>query len=76
MVLNLPGSLEFDPRRSWVYKLNEDTQRVAADFVTFVDDIRVIRGDYAKCTSVMYQMATMINYLCEENAARKIREAS
>ena len=76
MVLNLPGSLDVDPRRSWVYKLNDDTQRVAADFVTFVDDIRVIGGNYTEYTSVMYRLATMLNYLGEQNAVRKIREAS
>ena len=74
--LNLSGSLNFDPRRSWVYKVNEETQRVAADFVTFVDAIKVIGGNYTECTSAIYIIATMLNYLGEQNAARKIREAS
>ena len=76
MELNLPGSLKFDPRRSWVYKVNEETQRVAADVVTFVDDIRVIGGNYTECTSEIYRIATILNYLGEHNATRKIWEAS
>ena len=76
VILKLPGSMQFDSRKSWVYKLNWDTQRVTSDFVTFVDDIRVIVGNYIECTSDMCQIATMLNYLGEQNAARKIREAS
>ena len=76
VILNVPGGMNFDPRKAWVYKLNRDTQRVASDFVAFVDDIRVIGGNYIECTSAMYRIATMFNYLGEQNAARNIREAS
>lgn len=76
IILNLPGSVKFDPRKVLVYKLNGDTQRVATDFVTFVDDIRAIGGNYIECTSAMYRIATMLNYLDEQNPTRKIRDAS
>ena len=57
--------MKFDPRKAWVYKLNENTQRVASDFITFVHDIRVIGGNYIECTSTMYRIATMLKYLGE-----------
>ena len=68
--------MKFDHRKACVYKLNGNTQRVASDFVTSVDDMRVIEGNYIECTSSMYRIATMLNYFDEQNAARKIREPS
>ena len=76
VIWNLPVSMEFDPRNAWVYKLNSKTQRVASDFVTLVDDIRGIGGNYIVCTSALYQIATILNYLGEQNVTRRIREDS
>jgi hypothetical protein len=38
--LNLPGMVEFDPSRPKVIKWDSLRRRVAADFVTFMDDLR------------------------------------
>ena len=42
--LNLPGSKEYDPCKSWISKLRSDG-RVACDLFTFVDDERVTGPD-------------------------------
>jgi hypothetical protein len=48
--LNLPGSPSFDPILPWVSKVCHDIldsvaiKRIAADFVTFVDDVRGAGG--------------------------------
>ena len=76
VVMNLPGKNKYDPRKSWVYKLNKATGRIAKDFVIFVDDVRVVWGNHKEYTSAMYMIAKLVNYLGEHNASRKIREAS
>ena len=37
--------------------------------------MRVVGGDHKECTRTMYRIAIMANYLGEQNASRKIREA-
>ena len=39
IILNLPGSEEYDPSKPWVFKVREDGH-IAVDFCTFVDDAR------------------------------------
>ena len=61
VVLNLPGDS--------IYNLTKSlTQRIASDLVTFVDDLRVIWGDYNECTNSMYRVTQIINYLGQQNA--------
>jgi hypothetical protein len=40
VVLNLPGSDDYDPSRPWVYKVCLEDGRIAADLFIFVDDLR------------------------------------
>ena len=49
---------------------------IDADFVILMDKVRVIGGDHEECIKSMYMIATIMNYLGEQNTSRKIREAS
>jgi hypothetical protein len=40
VMLNLPGSKDYDPNKPWVYKLRLDGGRIAANLFTFVDNLR------------------------------------
>jgi hypothetical protein len=40
VVLNLPGSDDFDPTLPMVMKWNNEADQIAADVITFVDDLR------------------------------------
>ena len=53
-MLNLPGKIDYDPIRSWVYKWNKDSRKIASDFVTFVDNVRIVGGDCKECAAKMY----------------------
>ena len=37
VMLNLPGNKEYDPRLSWVYKVNKEGD-ITTDLFTYVDD--------------------------------------
>ena len=59
VVMNLPGKNEHDPRKPCVYKINKATGRIAADFFTFVDDVRVVGGK----SQGMYQCQLYDSYI-------------
>ena len=52
------------------------TGRIATDIATFVDNMMGIGGNNKECTRFMYRIATVVNYLGEQNVSRKIREVS
>jgi len=75
VVLNLPGSLSYSPASSWVYKIRSDGF-LASDFLIYVDDVRTMGSSAEDCRLVSRRVASMINYLGLQDAARKRREPS
>lgn len=73
--LNLPGSKDYDPRKSWIAKIREDG-RVAADLFTFVDDERVTAPDEEIAWKAAHQLGSIQAYLGIQNATRKLRDSS
>ena len=71
VVMNLPGTTKYNPRMPWVYKWDVVYKRIATDFLTFMDDTRVFEGDKNSCMRKIYRIAILMNYLGEQNAARK-----
>ena len=75
VALNLPGSLEYNPALPRVRKitLNGD---LAADLVTFYDDGRVFGPDEVTACRAIRQMTAKLQWLGNQDAARKRRAVS
>mmetsp|Transcript_11711 Transcript_11711/g.19385 ORF Transcript_11711/g.19385 Transcript_11711/m.19385 type:complete len:1450 (-) Transcript_11711:1434-5783(-) len=73
--LNLPGMVDYDPTKSWLYKLRQDG-REACDLFTFVDDERVVGPDKDLVCKAGHRLASIQAYLGIQDAARKLREVS
>jgi hypothetical protein len=73
--LNLPGSKEYDPCKSWISKLRSDG-RVACDLFTFVDDERVTGPDEELTWQTSHSLASKQSYLGMQDAGRKARPSS
>lgn len=73
--LNLPGMIDYDPTKSWLYKLRQDGKE-ACDLFTFVDDERVIGPDKDLAWQAGHRLASIQAYLGIQDAARKLREVS
>ena len=73
VVLNLPGSSAYDTTRPWVYKAfcRDGAWIIAADFVYFVDDYRGTGYDEESCRRATRRLASVMQYLGEQDAARK-----
>jgi len=68
--LNLPGQPNYDPQLSWFSKVQID-DHVAADFFTYVDDIRTLAGSKLECWAVTQWAASLLSYLGLQDAPRK-----
>jgi hypothetical protein len=77
VVYNLPGTLTYNPHKPWLYKLDEERGVMASFVVSYVDDLRTgsQRGE-EECNHVTHTMASGLNYVGEQDAARKRRPAS
>ena len=73
--LNLPGMVDYDPTKSWLFKLRQDGKE-ACDLFTFVDDERVIGPDKDLAWQAGHRLASIQAYLGIQDAARKLREVS
>jgi hypothetical protein len=78
--LNLPGSDKFDPCIPWVSKVvmcesadGHRCERIACDYVTFVDDVRAAGYSLEATWQAMRRIASMVNYLGIQDAPRKRR---
>ena len=76
VVLNLPGTAEYDPKMSIVYKWNIIDQCLASFFGTYVDDIRSGGSTEDSCRSTTHRIGCRINYLGQQDAVRKRGHAS
>jgi len=75
-VTNLPGSRNYDPRRPWWYRFDAINNKIAANFASYVDDIRVNDEGDKECQQTTHCIASKINYLGQQDAPRKRRKVS
>ena len=83
--LNLPGQESYDPALPWVSKVRKrqmDTaerqalvEEIAADLFTFVDDLRPTGNSRAEAWAAGRRVASIINWLGCQDAARKRRDS-
>jgi hypothetical protein len=76
IILNLPGSKDYDPGLPKVMKWNDKANNLAGDVVTFVDDVRFTGYSKANCQAVRRQFASRIQFLGMQDAPRKFRPPS
>lgn len=76
MKLNLPGSEAYDPTMPWMYKWNSKRKCMPAFFGTYVDDVRTGAWSEDSCRSATRTVASIVNYLGQQDAARKRRPPS
>lgn len=76
VIMNLPGQEGYDPTRPWVYRWCDRMCDLAAFFGTYVDDIRTGAGSEGACRLTSRRVASRINYLGLQDAARKRRAPS
>ena len=74
--MNLPGNKDYDPSMSWVYKWDDVNERLASDFVCYINDIQGLGGTERACRSTTWQVASYVNYLGQQDAPRKHRPPS
>ena len=74
--LNCPGSPDYDPSMPRVYKWNDVLGCIAADCVTFVDDLRTIGFTRALVQRATHRVETIMGYLGLQDATRKRRPNS
>jgi hypothetical protein len=75
VILNCPGALAYDPGMPRVYKRNDLLDCIAADCVTFVDDLRTI-GTRELVQRATHRVETLMGYLGLQDATRKRRAIS
>ena len=76
VVLNLPGTTNYNPMLPWLYKWNSTYECIAGDIFIYVDDIRPTGKDDDHCERVMHRTAARSNYLGQQDAPRKRRPPS
>jgi len=72
--LNLPGSESYDPTIPWICKL--DGRDEASEVKVYVDDFRPVGSSEMRCRAAGKQLSKIIQYLGEQDAARKFRPPS
>ena len=75
-VLNLPGDKGYNPAMPWVFKWDDRNNRMASDFVCYIDDIRGLGGTEGSCRATTRRVAAGVNYLGQQDAPRKRRPPS
>ena len=55
IILNLPGSHDFNPSLPWVMKWDSLLNRIAGDIIAFVDDLRASGFDEETAWSIARQ---------------------
>ena len=73
VVLNLPGSKEYDPRLPTVRRVVEPSGELCANFEVYIDDIRICGPTLRHCVRAARRIASRCNYLGIQDAARKRR---
>jgi hypothetical protein len=73
LILNLPGSDDFDPRRPKVMKWDTLNKWLACDLVVFVDDLRATGPTVELTWALSHTVSARIQYLGIQEASRKRR---
>ena len=76
VILNLPGDSSFDPTKPRVMKWDDFLMRIAADILSFVDDLRASGFTAEEAWQVARQVASRLQYLGIQDAPRKRRPPS
>ena len=73
--LNLPGTKDYNPTKTWICKLREDGL-FACEMLTFVDDERFAGPTEELTWQAGHRAAAIQSYLGVQDAARKVRHCS
>jgi hypothetical protein len=76
VILNLPGTDEFDPTLPLVMKWNDRVDQLAGDVITFVEDLRATGHNSKSDWQVARQVASRLQYLGIQDAPRKRRPSN
>lgn len=77
IVYNLPGTVSYDATKPWVYKMDDSSGCMASFVNSYVDNLRTGSQRGADdCHRVTHCTASKLNYLGEQDAARKCRQAT
>ena len=76
VIMNLPGSINYDPSKPWVYRVREDGVTFAADLFTYIDDLRPTAPTEAECWKAGHQIGCQLTWHGIQDAARKRRKPS
>ena len=76
VILNLPGSQNYNPAKAWLYKFHSDAKAVACDVVTYVDDLRLTGSTRERCRAICHLISTRFAYLGIQDALRKCSDPS
>ena len=76
IILNLPGTKNYNPAMPWVYKWNSVKKQMASFFGTYIDDIRGGGATELDCRLSIHRAASRINYLGQQDAPRKRGQAT
>ena len=68
----MPGGTGYDPGRPWISKLRADNSR-ASDWVTFVDDQRLVAQGKDRMREASHALSTREAYVGLQDALRKAR---
>jgi hypothetical protein len=71
IIHNFPGTKGYDPAMPWIYKWNGLSKEMAAFFGTYIDDIRAGGASELSCKRALHRIASVINYLGQQDAPRK-----
>ncbi len=74
--LNLPGMAGYCPSKPWVAKMRLSDGRIACDVFIYVDDLRTSGPTETECWEVSRRVASCLNWLGLQDAARKRRPPS
>jgi hypothetical protein len=75
VILNLPGSIDYNPTKPWVYKVREDDV-MAADLFTYCDDLRPTAPSEEECWDGAHQVCCRLTWFGIQDAPRKRRNSS
>ena len=71
VILNQPGTPKYDPSMPWIYRWDSVHLTLPGFLGTYIDDIRTGHSSEVGCKSVSRRVSSRVNYLGQQDAARK-----
>ena len=71
IIMNLPGQAGYDSSMPWIYKWNSVQKHLPGYFGIYIDNIRTVGSSELHCFKETRQAASRINFLGQQDAARK-----